>query len=63
MSAQPDETEVAMRFSPLAQAREAAKSGRPELATAWALISIAEDVTEIRRDLHWSIRRGGRSGG
>lgn len=48
---------------PLEQARTAAKSGRPELATAWALISIAEDVTEIRRDLHWSIRRGGRSGG
>jgi hypothetical protein len=47
---------------PLDEAREAAVSGRPELAQAWALIVIAEELGKIRRDLHWQRQQAGRRG-
>jgi hypothetical protein len=45
-------------MAPRAKAVEAATSGRPELAQAWALISIADDVAAIRRDVEWQRRHG-----
>lgn len=45
--------------TPRQRAEAAARASKPDLATAWALISIANDLAEIRRDLHWSVRSGG----
>ena len=47
--------------SPRARAVEAATSGRPELAQAWALISIADDVAALRREAEWQRRHGPRT--
>jgi hypothetical protein len=40
----------------LDRAADAAASGRPELAQAWALIAIAEEVKQIRQEMHRAAR-------
>jgi phosphoglycerate dehydrogenase-like enzyme len=46
----------------LVKAAEAAARGSVEEALMWALLSVAEDVAQIRRDLHWQRTQGGRRG-
>ena len=47
---------------PRTWAADAAKSGRPELAQAWALIAIGDELKMIRQEMHRQARAGGRRG-
>lgn len=48
---------------PRVEAVEAVKSGRPELAQAWALIGIFDELKAIRQEIHRQARAsGGRRG-
>jgi hypothetical protein len=44
----------------LQRAEDAAVSGRPEVAQAWALIAIAKDVAAIRAELQHQRRNASR---
>ena len=49
--------EVNLREGPRERAVEAATSGRPELAQAWALIGIFDELKAIRLEQHRQARR------
>jgi hypothetical protein len=42
--------------TPAERAAEAAVGARWHEASAWALVSIAADLADIRRELHWQRR-------
>lgn len=42
------------------RAADAATSGRPELAQAWALIAIGDELKLIRQEMHRQARRATR---
>lgn len=48
--------------TPIERAVDAVTSGRPEVAQAWALIAIADEVKQIRQEVHRQARAGGRRG-
>jgi hypothetical protein len=49
--------------TPRQQARLCVNNGSWLASIAWSLISIAEDVTALRRDSDWQRRHPGRHGG
>lgn len=48
--------EVNLRETSRERAVEAATSGRPELAQAWALIGIYDELKTIRQEIHRQAR-------
>lgn len=54
--------EIQLKPDPRAQAVEAATSGRPELAQAWALIALGDELKQIRQEFHRQARAGVRRG-
>lgn len=55
-----DEAEAGRGPDARAKAVEAAESGRPELAQAWALIAIGDELKAIRQEYHRQARRATR---
>jgi hypothetical protein len=49
-------------MAPRGKAVEAATSGRPELAQAWALIAIFDELKAMRLEQHRQARAGARRG-
>jgi len=55
-------TEPERDKTPRERAADAVRSGRPEQAQAWALLSIADDLAHIRRAMEHATRRAVRGG-